>query len=57
MTTKFYYGDGDLASFTCSFSDADSYSVLSNTETYKHVVGVKDGKEVQFLWFREEHAG
>lgn len=54
---KVYKGEGDLASFTFAFSETDSYTVLCNTLKHKHVRGVKDGEEIDFVWFEDEYAG
>lgn len=55
--TKIYNGECDLAAFAFAYQNSDTHMFLTNTETYKHVVGKKDGKEVQYIWFKEENAG
>ena len=57
VVTKTFCGEGDLASFTYAFTEADVHHVLCNTEKYKHVMGVVDGQEVNFIWFKDEHGG
>jgi len=57
IETKFYTGESDLAAFTMAYSSSDTWNMISNTLKYKHVVGIKDGTEVAFVWFEDENAG
>lgn len=52
-----YSGEDDLPAFAFACSQADDVHTLSNTETYKHVTGIIEGRMKDIVWFKERYAG